>query len=94
MGMWARRLDFLSTVRGNEEIKNPYGNGTKFIEVFGVEEIKNVSHSFHTVHPIFCKDAELEQLQMFYDEHGNLPALQSEIDYKRISKNNNLLSFY
>ena len=93
-GMWARRNDFKSTVRGKlnqngictNGIQNPYGNGTKFLEIFGVEEMKNVSHRFHVVHSLFCKQAELEQLQMFYDKHKKLPVLHSEIDYNRITK--------
>ena len=92
-GMLARRSDFLSTIKGGDKIKNPYGNGTKFLENFCLDDIKYVSHRFHVVHPIYCKDAELEQLQIFYDENEKLPLLQTEWDYNRITKSN-LSSFF
>ncbi len=85
-GMWARRYDFRSTIKNNNKIKNPYGNGTKFLEVFGIDEIENVSHQFHVVHPFFCKQAEIEQLKIYYDEHKKLPILHNDIDYDRTLK--------
>ena len=82
-GMWARRADFRSTIMG-ENIRNPYGNGLKFLEVYGRKGLDCVYHRFHYVHPLYCKVAEQEQLQMYYNEYGKLPVLQSEHDYKRI----------
>ena len=82
-GMWARRGDFRSTVLG-KDIRNPYGNGSKFLEIFGRDAIKDTYHTFHHVHPLYCKEAELELLQNYYNEFGKLPILQSEHDYKRI----------
>lgn len=88
-GMWARRGDFRSTVKGGSRIKNPYGNGTKFLEVFGYSEMSNVSHRFHYVHPQFCKQAELELLKTYYKKHNKLPILHDEIDInKTINKIN------
>jgi len=81
-GMWARRGDFRSTVLG-ENIQNPYGNATRFLEEFG-KDISNVSHTFHYVHPIYCKQAEEELLQEYYKKHKTLPILQHEKDYKRV----------
>jgi len=80
--MWARRGDFRSTVLG-ENIQNPYGNATRFLEEFG-KDISNVSHTFHYVHPIYCKQAEEELLQEYYKKHKTLPILQHEKDYKRV----------
>ncbi len=81
-GMWARRGDFRSTVLG-ENIQNPYGNATRFLEEFG-KDISNVSHTFHYVHPIYCKQAEEELFQEYYKKHKTLPILQHEKDYKRV----------
>ena len=85
-GMWSRRGDFRSTAQANGKVKNPYGNALKFLEVYGIEEMDNVSHSFHYVHPKYCKEAELELLTTYYNEHNTLPMLQTEIDYKRVLK--------
>lgn len=81
-GMWARRADFRSTILG-KNIQNPYGNATRFVELFGTD-ISNVYHTFHDVHPVYCKDAELELLRDYYKIHGKLPVLQSDMDYKRV----------
>lgn len=81
-GMWARRADFRSTILG-KNIQNPYGNATRFVQEFG-DNIERVYHTFHYVHPMYCKQAEEELLREYYKLHGKLPLLQSEIDYKRI----------
>ena len=83
-GMWSRRSDFRSTVQSNGEVKNPYGNAVRFLELYGKEELNNVSHAFHYVHPKYCKEAELQLLKEYHAQHDTLPALQSEIDYKRV----------
>lgn len=85
-GMWARRADFRSTILGNN-INNPYGNATRFLKIFRKTSIKDTYHTFHQVHPAYCKEAELELLQNYYNEFGKLPILQSEHDYKRIKQN-------
>jgi len=84
-GMWARRSDFRSTVRGGNRIKNPYGNGTKFLELFS-DDLHLVTHRFHYVHPLFCKKAELELLNKYYEVHQRLPVLHDDIDYNRTIK--------
>jgi len=83
-GMWSRRSDFRSTVQSDGKVKNPYGNALKFLELYGKEELNNVSHAFHHVHPKYCKEAELQLLKEYHAQHEVLPALQSGIDYKRI----------
>jgi len=83
-GMWARRGDFRSTALSNGTVKNPYGNALSFLEKFGVDELKNVTHRFHVVSPEFCLEAETDLLQQYYDKHKTLPILQTEIDYKRV----------
>jgi len=83
-GMWSRRSDFRSTVQSEGKVKNPYGNALKFLELYGVNELVNVSHEFHYVHPKYCKEAEKDLLKEYYTTHYTLPNLQSEIDYKRI----------
>lgn len=84
-GMWARRSDFRSTILG-EEIQNPYGNATRFVEEFGNGEaiLAQTFHTFHYVHPLYCKQAEQDLLQEYYTLHGTLPILQHEKDYKRV----------
>lgn len=84
-GMWARRGDFRSTILGGNTIRNPYGNGTSYLEKFSLDELDNIYHTFHYVHQDFCKEIELELLQEYYDTHNTLPILQSEHDYKRIN---------
>lgn len=80
-GMWARRSDFKSTILG-ENIQNPYGNGTRYLEKFG-KDISKVYHSFHYVHPMFCKQAEQELIKEYYKTYGRLPILQHEQDLKK-----------
>jgi hypothetical protein len=87
-GMWSRRADFMSTVQSNGKVKNPYGNALKFLEHYTLDDMKYVSHSFHYVHPKYCKEAELELLTEYYKEHNTLPILQTDIDYKRVYKEN------
>lgn len=83
-GMWSRRSDFKSTVQSNGKVKNPYGNALRFLELYGKKELNKVSHTFHYVHPKYCKEAELQLLEEYQVQHDTLPALQSEIDYKRV----------
>lgn len=84
-GMWARRGDFRSTILGGDSIRNPYGNGTSFLQHFSLDDLNDIYHTFHYVHQDFCKQIEIELLQEYYDLHGSLPKLQSEHDYKRIT---------
>ncbi len=91
-GMWNRRSDFRSTILGNN-IRNPYGNGSKFLELFGREMLNLIWHDFHPVHSLFCKQSEIELLQDYYNEHGKLPALQSESVYKKIYQGNTISEF-
>lgn len=92
-GIWSRRSDFRSTITGNN-IRNPYGNGSKFLELFGKEKTNSVWFDFHLVHSLYCKQAEIELLQNYYNEYNILPALQSESDYKKIYQGNTIINFF
>lgn len=83
-GMWARRGDFKSTILGGDSIRNPYGNGTAFLQNFSLEDLSDVYHTFHYVPAEFCKEIELELLKEYYEQHNKLPLIQSEHDYVRI----------
>ena len=93
-GMWARRSDFRSsaTSLGNREAIYQQANAVRFINTYGRERLIDVYHKFHPCPAQYCKEAEGDHLQMFFEEYGTIPKIQDESDAKRVC--GNLIKFF
>ena len=84
-GMWARRQDFKSSLKGQRQtyfaidktMADYYYNGEKM----PLDEYKRISHEFFVCHPDVSENLEQVLQQEYKDEHGDLPLLNRVENY-------------
>lgn len=83
--MYGRSSDFRSTIK-NDAVRNPYGNGLKFKELFGKEKLKHVYRAFLPCDANVCKSLELDILKKYYKYNGRIPFCNSNYDDVKVKK--------
>ena len=85
-GMWGRRADFKSSLKGDKRqtymdipnlLSKYFYNGKKF----PMKDICRFSHRFFSCHPDLVRDIEYKVQKEYKDEHGDLPLLNRVENY-------------
>ena len=84
--MYGRSSDFRSTIN-NDAVRNPYGNGLKFKELYGKDMLKHVYRAFLPCDANLCKSVELDLLTNYYVHNGRIPSCNSVYDGVKVKKN-------